>query len=58
MRPPEPQSFGGFFCPAPVHTLYTSCHTGRQLRENIKKGVFVDGLVEQVVTNAAEAYDV
>ena len=31
---------------------------GLQLRENIKKGVFVDGLIEQVVGSAAEAYQV
>ena len=28
------------------------------MRENIKKGVFVDGLIEQAVNNAAEAYNV
>ncbi|XP_072051741.1 kinesin-like protein KIF15 [Amphiura filiformis] len=32
--------------------------TGLQLRENIKKGVFVDGLIETVVNNAVEAYEV
>ena len=28
------------------------------LRENIKRGVYVDGLIEEVVTSAAEAYQV
>ena len=32
--------------------------TGLHLRENIKKGVFVDGLIEQVVNNPADAYSV
>lgn len=31
---------------------------GLQLRENIKKGVFVDGLIEKAVTSPVEAYDV
>ena len=28
------------------------------LRENMKRGVYVDGLVEQVVSSAVEAYEV
>ncbi|XP_071509705.1 kinesin-like protein KIF15 [Diadema antillarum] len=31
---------------------------GLHLRENMKKGVFVDGLIERVVSSPSEAYDV
>ncbi|KAL2307676.1 hypothetical protein Nmel_000650, partial [Mimus melanotis] len=38
--------------------LLDSASAGLFLREHIKKGVFVDGAVEQVVSSAAEAYQV
>ena len=37
---------------------HTNNIVGCQLRENIHKGVFVDGLVEKAVTSAVEAYEV
>ncbi|KAF7485524.1 Hypothetical predicted protein [Marmota monax] len=41
-----------------IYDLLDSASTGLHLREHIKKGVFVVGAVEQVVTSAAEAYQV
>ncbi|XP_008847718.1 kinesin-like protein KIF15 [Nannospalax galili] len=41
-----------------IYDLLDSASTGLYLREHIKKGVFVVGAVEQVVTSAAEAYQV
>lgn len=38
--------------------MLDSASVGLYLREHIKKGVFVVGAVEQVVTSAAEAYQV
>ncbi|XP_077638129.1 kinesin-like protein KIF15-A [Lonchura striata] len=39
-------------------TMMDSASAGLFLREHIKKGVFVDGAVEQVLSSAAEAYQV
>ncbi|XP_076449175.1 kinesin-like protein KIF15 [Babylonia areolata] len=39
-----------------VYDLLDPATANLQLRENIKKGVFVDGLTEQVVTTPTEAY--
>ncbi|XP_018423458.1 PREDICTED: kinesin-like protein KIF15 [Nanorana parkeri] len=41
-----------------IFDLLDSASSGLLLREHIKKGVFVVGAVEQVVTSAAEAYQV
>uniref|UniRef100_A0A8C5K885 Kinesin-like protein KIF15 n=1 Tax=Jaculus jaculus TaxID=51337 RepID=A0A8C5K885_JACJA len=41
-----------------IYDLLDSASSGLYLREHIKKGVFVVGAVEQVVTSAAEAYQV
>ncbi|XP_073534249.1 kinesin-like protein KIF15 isoform X1 [Phyllobates terribilis] len=41
-----------------IFDLLDSASAGLCLREHIKKGVFVVGAVEQVVTSAAEAYQV
>ncbi|XP_056376563.1 kinesin-like protein KIF15 isoform X2 [Hyla sarda] len=41
-----------------IFDLLESASAGLCLREHIKKGVFVVGAVEQVVTSAAEAYQV
>nr|AAB26486.1 Klp=kinesin-like protein {clone XKlp2} [Xenopus laevis, oocytes, Peptide Partial, 330 aa] [Xenopus laevis] len=41
-----------------IFDLLDSASAGLFLREHIKKGVFVDVAVEQVVTSAAEAYQV
>ncbi|XP_038617426.1 kinesin-like protein KIF15 [Tachyglossus aculeatus] len=41
-----------------IFDLLDSASTGLFLREHIKKGVFVVGAVEQVLTSAAEAYQV
>jgi len=41
-----------------IFDLLDSASAGLFLREHIKKGVFVDGAVEQVWTSAAEAYQV
>uniref|UniRef100_A0A8C5QJ48 Kinesin family member 15 n=1 Tax=Leptobrachium leishanense TaxID=445787 RepID=A0A8C5QJ48_9ANUR len=41
-----------------IFDLLDSASAGLLLREHIKKGVFVVGAVEQVVTSAAEAYQV
>ncbi|XP_012996233.1 kinesin-like protein KIF15 [Cavia porcellus] len=41
-----------------IYDLLDSASAGLFLREHIKKGVFVIGAVEQVVTSAAEAYQV
>ncbi|KAL8165523.1 UNVERIFIED_CONTAM: Kinesin-like protein KIF15-A, partial [Gekko kuhli] len=41
-----------------IFDLLDSASSGLLLREHITKGVFVDGAVEQVLTSAAEAYQV
>uniref|UniRef100_A0A8C4SN50 Kinesin-like protein n=1 Tax=Erpetoichthys calabaricus TaxID=27687 RepID=A0A8C4SN50_ERPCA len=41
-----------------IFDLLDSASASLFLRENIKKGVFVDGAVEKVITSAAEAYQV
>ena len=41
-----------------IFDLLDSASAGLYLREHIKKGVFVVGAVEQVVTSAAGAYQV
>ncbi|CAI9537251.1 unnamed protein product, partial [Staurois parvus] len=41
-----------------IFDLLDSASSGLLLREHIKKGVFVVGAIEQVVTSAAEAYQV
>ncbi|XP_053455384.1 kinesin-like protein KIF15 [Nycticebus coucang] len=41
-----------------IFDLLDSASAGLYLREHIKKGVFVVGAVEQVITSAAEAYQV
>ena len=41
-----------------VYDLLDPAAANLQLRENMKKGVFVDGLVEQVVATPTEAYQV
>ncbi|GCC29575.1 hypothetical protein chiPu_0008018 [Chiloscyllium punctatum] len=41
-----------------IFDLLDPASTGLFLRENIKTGVFVEGVVEQVITSAAEAYQV
>ncbi|KAM4821268.1 kinesin-like protein KIF15 [Thomomys bottae] len=41
-----------------IYDLLDSAAAGLYLREHIKKGVFVVGAAEQVVTSAAEAYQV
>ncbi|KAM9592971.1 kinesin-like protein KIF15 [Trichechus inunguis] len=41
-----------------IYDLLDSASAGLYLREHIKKGVFIVGAVEQVVTSAAEAYQV
>ncbi|NXH60441.1 KIF15 protein, partial [Rhabdornis inornatus] len=41
-----------------IFDLLDSASAGLFVREHIKKGVFVDGAVEQVVSSAAEAYQV
>ncbi|XP_010140802.1 PREDICTED: kinesin-like protein KIF15, partial [Buceros rhinoceros silvestris] len=41
-----------------IFDLLDSASAGLFLREHIKKGVFVDGAVEQVLASAAEAYQV
>lgn len=41
-----------------IYDLLDSASAGLYLREHIKKGVFVVGAMEQVVTSAAEAYQV
>ena len=42
--------------------LFSSCYylncSGIHLRENMKRGVYVDGLIDQVVSTAAEANEV
>ena len=39
-------------------TVLSLTHVGSHLRESIQRGVYVDGLLEQVVTSAADAYHV
>ncbi|XP_038077912.1 kinesin-like protein KIF15 [Patiria miniata] len=41
-----------------VFDLLDSASSGLQLRENFKRGVFVDGLIEQVVSNPSDAFQV
>lgn len=41
-----------------IYDLLDSASASLFLRENIKKGVFVEGAVEKFVTSAAEAYQV
>jgi kinesin family protein 15 len=41
-----------------VYDLLDTSSTGLHLRENIKRGVYVDGLSEETVSSAKEAYDV
>ena len=41
-----------------VFDLLDTNTTNLQLREGIKRGVFVDGLTEHVVTTPVEAYEV
>ena len=41
-----------------VYDLLDTSSIGLHLRENIKRGVYVDGLSEQTVSSAKEAYDV
>jgi hypothetical protein len=41
-----------------VYDLLDPAAANLQIRENIKKGVFVDGLMEQVVATPTEAYQV
>ena len=41
-----------------VYDLLDPAAANLQLRENIKKGVFVDGLMEHVVATPSEAYQV
>uniref|UniRef100_A0A668ASW8 Kinesin family member 15 n=1 Tax=Myripristis murdjan TaxID=586833 RepID=A0A668ASW8_9TELE len=41
-----------------IYDLLDSASPNLFLRENIKKGVFVEGAVEKIVTSAAEAYQV
>lgn len=41
-----------------IYDLLDSASASLFLRENIKKGVFVEGAVEKIVTSAAEAYQV
>lgn len=41
-----------------MYDLLDPAAANLQLRENIKKGVFVEGLMEQVVTTPNEAYQV
>ncbi|KAK2500778.1 hypothetical protein MC885_001829, partial [Smutsia gigantea] len=41
-----------------IYDLLDSASAGLYLREHIRRGVFVVGAVEQVVTSAAEAYQV
>ena len=41
-----------------VYDLLSPSAAGLQLRENIKKGVFVDGLAERDVSSAKDAYRV
>ncbi|NWH76096.1 KIF15 protein, partial [Piaya cayana] len=41
-----------------IFDLLDTASSGLFLREHIKKGVFVDGAVEQVLSSAAEAYQV
>ena len=41
-----------------VFDLLDPGSTGLQIRENMKRGVFVDGIIEQSVLDATEAYQV
>ncbi len=41
-----------------VFDLLDPASVGLHLRENIKRGVFVDGLIEEPVGTASEAYQV
>ncbi|KAG7254337.1 hypothetical protein CRUP_033026 [Coryphaenoides rupestris] len=41
-----------------IYDLLDSAYASLFLRENIKKGVFVEGAMEKIVTSAAEAYQV
>ena len=41
-----------------MYDLLDPSTQGLNLREDIKKGVFVDGLIEQTVLSASEAYQV
>ena len=41
-----------------VFDLLDSASSGLHLRENMHRGVFVDGLSEQSVASAKDAYDV
>ncbi|XP_077869154.1 kinesin-like protein KIF15, partial [Saccoglossus kowalevskii] len=41
-----------------IFDLLDPASVGLHLRENIRKGVFVDGLIEQSVTSAFDAYQV
>ena len=41
-----------------IYDLLDTAANTLQLREDIKRGVFVDGLIEQTVGDAAEAYEV
>ncbi len=41
-----------------VYDLLDAATRALQLRENIKRGVFCDGIIEQTVNSAAEAYEV
>ncbi|XP_033625827.1 kinesin-like protein KIF15 [Asterias rubens] len=41
-----------------IFDLLDPASTGLHLRENFKRGVFVDGLIEKVVTTPSDAYEV
>ena len=41
-----------------IYDLLDAASTGLQLRENMKRGVFVEGLIERSVASACEAYQV
>ena len=41
-----------------IFDLLDPTSTGLQLREDIKKGVFVDGLLEKSVSSAKDVYNV
>ena len=41
-----------------VFDLLDPASKGLHIRENMKRGVFVDGLIEEAVANACEAYQV
>ena len=41
-----------------MYDLLEPSSAGLSLRENIKKGVFVEGLADRTVTSAKDAYEV